>query len=395
MAPPSAAPGSGRSHPSQASRASGATPCTGGRRCGSRRRGPGAASGEAARAVPCRPLTVRLGLEWRDVSRTRQEQEVVRLSSGPVSCCGHVHPRTRPETYLSFMIESSKKSRRRGLKNAGIAVAVALAVVAGGSAAASAATTTSPAYYGCLQQGLLFKVGTTSPTCPKGATTASWNLQGPVGKTGPAGVPGAVGQVGRTGATGAVGSTGPAGAVGPIGSPGADGADGAPGPAGADGEIGATGADGAPGLPGADGAPGLPGADGAPGLPGADGAPGPIGEIGATGMDGETGPAGPPGADGAAGPAGPAGGGATYATVTATRTGIYANNVQTLSATCTGATPNVIGGGFSWTEVDGSSPYKSEVSTSAPVGSGTWTVTGSAYAVNGTLTLSVYALCAS
>jgi len=40
-------------------------------------------------------------------------------------------------------------------------------------------------YYACLKAGKLTKVGTTSPSCPKGATVISWNSTGPRGPAGP------------------------------------------------------------------------------------------------------------------------------------------------------------------------------------------------------------------
>lgn len=39
------------------------------------------------------------------------------------------------------------------------------------------ATTPNTTYYACLKAGKLTKVGTTSPTCPKGASVISWESQ--------------------------------------------------------------------------------------------------------------------------------------------------------------------------------------------------------------------------
>ena len=40
-------------------------------------------------------------------------------------------------------------------------------------------------YYACLKSGKLTQVGTSSPTCRSGATSISWNSQGPEGPVGP------------------------------------------------------------------------------------------------------------------------------------------------------------------------------------------------------------------
>lgn len=40
-------------------------------------------------------------------------------------------------------------------------------------------------YYACLKAGKLTQVGTSSPTCRSGATSISWNSQGPEGPVGP------------------------------------------------------------------------------------------------------------------------------------------------------------------------------------------------------------------
>jgi hypothetical protein len=42
-------------------------------------------------------------------------------------------------------------------------------------------------YYACLKGGKLTEVGTSSPTCPTGATVISWNSTGPKGPKGPRG----------------------------------------------------------------------------------------------------------------------------------------------------------------------------------------------------------------
>ena len=40
-------------------------------------------------------------------------------------------------------------------------------------------------YYACLKSGKLTQVGTSAPTCRSGATSISWNSQGPEGPVGP------------------------------------------------------------------------------------------------------------------------------------------------------------------------------------------------------------------
>jgi hypothetical protein len=83
--------------------------------------------------------------------------------------------------------------------------------------------------------------------------------QGPIGATGPQGIPGAIGATGPAGAQGPIGvtgMTGPAGAQGPTGATGLTGPAGAQGPAGEQGPIGATGAAGVQGPTGATGSVG-------------------------------------------------------------------------------------------------------------------------------------------
>ena len=64
----------------------------------------------------------------------------------------------------------------------------------------------SVTYYGCLHEGSLTKLGTTSPKCTtKGSTIISWNSVGPQGPAG------AQGQQGNPGTQGPVGPQGPSG----------------------------------------------------------------------------------------------------------------------------------------------------------------------------------------
>jgi hypothetical protein len=135
----------------------------------------------------------------------------------------------------------------------------------------------------------------------------------------------------------------------------------------------------------------------APGQAGPTGATGPAGPTGATGPAGPTGASGAQGATGATGPAGAGGTGASpsYTTQTATASA-PSNNVRTVTATCTGSTPNVIGGGYSFTDSGGDPPYEVWVYTNQPVGSDSWRVIGTAYEISSpyTFTLTVYARCA-
>ncbi|HYR12564.1 MAG TPA: tail fiber domain-containing protein [Longimicrobium sp.] len=102
----------------------------------------------------------------------------------------------------------------------------------------------------------------------------SFNAQGPIGVTGPAGATGAQGPQGEAGPAGQTGPTGPQGETGATG---AQGPQGEAGPAGPQGETGATGATGAQGP---------------------QGEAGPAGETGPAGPQGEQGPAGADGDDG-------------------------------------------------------------------------------------------------
>lgn len=244
-----------------------------------------------------------------------------------------------------------RRLRTRAARGA-TATVVALGLVGTGVSLATAATPSTGTLTGCsLNSTGQLRLVSAASQCLKHETVVTWNTVGPAGTTGPAG---------------------PAGAPGADGADGIDGDDGAVGPAGPAGAVGAVGPEGPAG---------------AVGPPGADGPAGPAGPAGA---------AGPAGPAGAVGPAGPAGGSASYTTVTASKTGIFGNNWTEHSATCTGATPNVVGGGFTWAEGDGSVPYQEDTMSSAPVGSSTWRVSGFAHpGASGSLTLTVYARCAS
>ena len=65
-----------------------------------------------------------------------------------------------------------------------------------GSFASSGASSSATTFYACLKGGSLSKVSSTSHTCPKGFTVASWGITGPrgmAGDTGPQGPAGADG----------------------------------------------------------------------------------------------------------------------------------------------------------------------------------------------------------
>ena len=266
--------------------------------------------------------------------------------------------------------------------------------------------------------------GPTGPTGPAGPTGAT-------GPTGPAGADGATGPTGPQGLQGLQGPTGPQGDTGPAGATGAAGANGATGPTGA---AGADGLDGNTVLNGT-GAPantlgfdgdfyvdlatttlygpkaagawpltgvslvGPTGATGATGAAGADGATGATGPAGADrgqrvrrGQPGlrvrsaPTGPSGATGATGATGLSGTAG----VVTLAGTVSGSNTNN-KTASATCGGATPRVLGGGY----VVLPSTVSVYPTASYPSSSTTWTVTVTNGVINSTnWSLTAWALCA-
>jgi hypothetical protein len=74
-----------------------------------------------------------------------------------------------------------------------IGAVLALGVSLGVEAVASGTT-----YYACLKGGKLTQVGTTSPTCPAGATVISWDEQGTQGVQGPTGPQGPAGPQGSS-----------------------------------------------------------------------------------------------------------------------------------------------------------------------------------------------------
>src|SRR6185437_16964229 len=73
-------------------------------------------------------------------------------------------------------------------------------------------------YYGCLKNGNLSNVGTSTPdNCPGNATVISWSQQGPQGVPGPAGPQGPQGMTGPQGPQGDPGQQGVQGPQGPSG----------------------------------------------------------------------------------------------------------------------------------------------------------------------------------
>ena len=277
--------------------------------------------------------------------------------------------------------------------------------------------------------------GPTGPTGPAGATGATGpaGAEGATGPTGAQGIPGVQGPAGPQGATGPTGPQGVQGVQGPVGSTGPQGDTGVTGPTGPAGATGATGADGRTVLNGAVaplaaqgadgdfyidtttstiygpkaggawpavgvslvGAAGATGATGATGAPGADGATGPAGPAGAIGP---TGPAGPAGANGATGPTGPTGptgatglaGTAGVVTLSGTTSGSNTSN-KTATATCSGGTPRVLGGGF----VVLPSSVAVYATASYPSSPSAWSVTVNNGVLNGTSwNLTAWAICA-
>jgi len=101
----------------------------------------------------------------------------------------------------------------------GLVVALATAFLLGGTsvgalqmAGASANTVT---YLGCLSPGgVLSRVGTRLPTCPRGSRIISWNSVGPQGRRGATGRQGIAGPRGGRGPGGPKGATGPKGPAG-------------------------------------------------------------------------------------------------------------------------------------------------------------------------------------
>jgi Collagen triple helix repeat (20 copies) len=113
--------------------------------------------------------------------------------------------------------------RLNALRLLGLASVIALTVTATMTFVA-AGQEPAVTYYGCLKNGNLSNVGTTAPSsCPTGATTISWNSEGPAGPAGPQGPQGAEGPQGPAGTTGATGPEGPQGEIGPQGPAGASG----------------------------------------------------------------------------------------------------------------------------------------------------------------------------
>jgi hypothetical protein len=90
------------------------------------------------------------------------------------------------------------------MKNRTVAALVTGAALSGAllSGAAVNAATSGVTYYGCLKGGTLSSVGTTAPTCGRGATVINWNQTGPQGPQGVPGLPGLDGAAGVAGPAG-------------------------------------------------------------------------------------------------------------------------------------------------------------------------------------------------
>ena len=138
---------------------------------------------------------------------------------------------------------------------------------------AVSATMTNTVVYACVN------IVTAIPRIVGNATSCNtstevldeWNVQGPVGATGPAGARGLTGATGATGEQGPRGLNGTPGATGPRGATGLTGATGPRGPVGAtgsEGPRGLTGIAGPAGATGPTGATGPKGPQGPQGLPG-------------------------------------------------------------------------------------------------------------------------------
>ncbi|MEK7423600.1 MAG: hypothetical protein AAB131_07125 [Actinomycetota bacterium] len=98
------------------------------------------------------------------------------------------------------------------------------------------------------------------------------------------------------------------------------------------------------------------------------------------------GPAGPTGPAGATGPSGTAT--LVFVTASATDTAFNNNEELTATATCSGATPRVIGGG-----VQTSSNQKFQVANSWPSAADAWTATIVSFGSAGSVTMTTYAIC--
>jgi hypothetical protein len=71
-----------------------------------------------------------------------------------------------------------------------------------GSLVTASADPTPVTFNACLAGGVLFHVGASVPSCPKGASVVSWSQTGPQGQPGPQGPAGAGGAQGPAGSQG-------------------------------------------------------------------------------------------------------------------------------------------------------------------------------------------------
>ena len=254
------------------------------------------------------------------------------------------------------------------------ALAGSPAAVAAESPSALAHATSSHTLVNCIKSGQIDQ-----PVCSdaRSSLQGARGVRGPAGARGPAGPRGPIGPAGPTGAVGATGQTGATGAQGPVGAVGAQGAQGATGNTGAVGPKGDTGNTGATGpaawsavsaySPTATYTAGPPASVvtdgggtyvyiGSSDTAGHDPTSSPayweqIAERGASGPQGNQGPQGIQGAQGTAG-CSTASNGSCTAVVYGNKIGpIVANgpslqgSQSTSISVCSGATPEVYGGG--------------------------------------------------
>ena len=154
-------------------------------------------------------------------------------------------------------------------------IAIAVTATLSGYVSSNAASTK---IFGCVSSsGVLSKVSTNAPKCPKGTSLLSWGTAGAAGSRGPQGLQGEVGSQGLQGLQGEVGPQGLQGLQGEVGPQGLQGLQGEVGPQGLQGlqgEVGPRGEVGSQGLQGDSGPAGIQGVPGEQGAKGEDGSDG-------------------------------------------------------------------------------------------------------------------------
>lgn len=138
-------------------------------------------------------------------------------------------------------------------------VAVGAAALVASTAGITGATGKTSTLSACVNQhGSLYRlVADGTPKCNGPDTSATWNVQGPVGPVGPEGPQGETGPEGPQGPQGEIGPQGPQGAQGPMGPIGPEGPQGPQGPRGETGPEGPQGELGPRGPQGPAGVSGL------------------------------------------------------------------------------------------------------------------------------------------